>query len=261
MYANGMGGWIVAPVGHCPIRLQCRSNSGSSSLAVATNQSKSNDGPRIGSLKNEAQKPSSMSHSCLLPATSNKKKSQQERQQATAQKSSSARAAAETNSIMWQRLLAVAVCMMNDRHCDPVWPIDTTVDPRYPCQADADFGTFGQLFTNNSVTVLFQYQIEMIMASSNNNNTVTAAGPPSTMAIRQVERALSNVLANSFFECRRRQRGLVRRSSSRTTTRRNHRNLQPAMPLDMLVGISASPADRVYPSGALLVRRHDPSIT
>jgi hypothetical protein len=143
---------------------------------------------------------------------------------------------------MWQRLLAVAVCMINDRHCDPVWPIDTTVDPRYPCQSDADFGTFGQLFTNNSVTVMFQYQIEMIMASNNNNNT--AIGPPSTMAIRQVERALSTVLANSFFECRRR-RGLVRHNS-RTT----RRHLQPAMPLDMLVGISASPADRVYPGGA-----------
>jgi hypothetical protein len=166
---------------------------------------------------------------------------------------------------MWQRLLAVAVCIINDRHCDPVWPIDTTVDPRYPCQADADFGTFGQLFTNNSVTVMFQYQIETMMVGSNNNNTV-AAGPPSTMAIRQVERALSNVLANSFFECRR--RGLVRSSSSSSSssrrtrrTRWNHRNLQPAMPLDMLVGISAAPADRVYPGGTLLLWRHEASIT
>jgi hypothetical protein len=164
----------------------------------------------------------------------------------------------QQQKIMWRRLLAVAVCIINnDRHCDPVVPIDTTVDPRYPCQADADFGTFGKLFSNNSITVEFQYQIETIMTTTTTNTTADAAttgtSGVSNMALKQVERALSNVLANSFFECRRR-----RRRRRRTRQRRNrNRNLQEAgddeevvMSLDSLRGISAAPADQIYPGGA-----------
>jgi hypothetical protein len=160
----------------------------------------------------------------------------------------------QQQKIMWRRLLAVAVCIINnDRHCDPVVPIDTTVDPRYPCQADADFGTFGKLFSNNSITVEFQYQIETIMTTmmTTTTNTTTTSVVVSNMALKQVERALSNVLANSFFECRRRRR------TRRRQRRNRNRNLQEPgndeeviMSLDSLRGISAAPADRIYPGGA-----------
>jgi hypothetical protein len=156
----------------------------------------------------------------------------------------------QQQKIMWRRLLAVAVCIINnDRHCDPVVPIDTTVDPRYPCQADADFGTFGKLFSNNSITVEFQYQIETTTMTTTTNTTADAAttgtSGVSNMALKQVERALSNVLANSFFECRRRRRTRRRRNRNR-----NLQDEEVIMSLDSLRGISAAPADQIYPGGA-----------
>jgi hypothetical protein len=150
---------------------------------------------------------------------------------------------------MWRRLLMVAVCIINnDRHCDPVVPIDTTVDPRFPCQADANFGTFGKLFSNNSITVEFQYQIETTTTMTTTTTNTTGTTPVSDMALKQVERALSNVLANSFFECRRR-----RERRTRQRRRNRNRNLQDEeviMSLDSLIGISAAPADLIHPGGA-----------
>lgn len=120
--------------------------------------------------------------------------------------------------MVW-RFLTVAVCALTDRHCDPANPLDTNVDPAFPCEVDGA-GKFGDTTSNTSVTVEFQYQIE--------TKTEAQVSFPS---VYQVELELSKVLANAFFDCRRRRRNLQELS------------------LESLTGVAAFPVDRVYAGG------------